>query len=110
MASIAAKVTRRLTPVFLKRHTGDTDKAKNDAFSRARKALERKHALEIAWKHASTCYDLDSEGNYVLASDPLAVKTLFDVFHKHLLGKDAITYKQLQNEQSLAFMWLTHPS
>lgn len=32
------------------------------------------------------------------------MKTLFNVFHKHLLGKDAITYKQLQDEQSLAFL------
>ena len=71
---------------------------------RARKALERKHALKIAWKHASTCYDLDSEGNYVSVSDPLAVKTFFTVFHKHLLGKDAITYKQLKDEQSSAFL------
>ena len=29
------------------------------------------------------------------------MKTLFDVFHKHLLGKDAITYKQLQRVQIL---------
>ena len=29
-------------PVFLKRHTGDTDKAKNDAFSRARRDLVAK--------------------------------------------------------------------
>ena len=71
---------------------------------RARKAFERKHALKIARQHASSCYDLDSEGNYVLVSDPLAVKTLFNVFHKHLLGKDAITYKQLQDEQSSAFL------
>ena len=71
---------------------------------RAKKAFDRKHALKIAWQHASACYDLDSEGNYVLVSDPLAVKTLFNVFHKHLLGKDAITYKQLQDEQSLAFL------
>lgn len=71
---------------------------------RARKALERKHALKIAWQRASTCYDLDSKGKYVLVSDPLAVKTLFNVFHKHLLGKDAITYKQLHDEQSLAFL------
>lgn len=71
---------------------------------RAKKAFERKHALKIAWQHASTCYDLDSEGKYVLISDPLAVKTLFNVFHKHLLGKDAITFKQLQDEQSLAFL------
>lgn len=26
------------------------------------------------------------------------------MFHKHLLGKDAITYKQLLDEQSLAFL------
>ena len=71
---------------------------------RARKAFERKHALKIAQQHASACYDLDSEGNYVLVSHPLAVKTLFNVFHKHLLGKDAITYKQLLDEQSSAFL------
>lgn len=71
---------------------------------RARKAFERKHALKIAWQHASACYDLDTNGKYVLIRDPLAVKTLFNVFHKHLLGKDAITYKQLQDEQSLAFL------
>lgn len=71
---------------------------------RAQRAFERKHALKIAWQHASNCYDLDSEGNYVLVSDPMAVKTLFNVFHKHLLGNDAITYKQLQEEQSLAFL------
>ena len=71
---------------------------------RARKAFERKHALKIAWQHASACYDLDSNGNYILVSDPLAVKTLFNVFHKHLLGKDAITYKQLLDEQSSAFL------
>lgn len=75
---------------------------------RAKKAFERKHALKIAWQHSSTCYDLDNEGNYVLISDPLAVKTLFNVFHKHLLGKDAITYKQLQDEQSLAFLASGH--
>ena len=71
---------------------------------RTRKAFERKHALKIAWQHASACYDLDSNGKYVLIRDPLAVKTLFNVFHKHLLGKDTITYKQLQDEQSLAFL------
>ena len=71
---------------------------------RARKAFERKHALKIAWRHASACYDLDSNGKYVLIRDPVAVKTLFKLFHKHLLGKDAITYKQLQDEQSLAFL------
>ena len=71
---------------------------------RARKAFERKHALKIAWQHASACYDLDSNGKYVLIRDPLAVKILFNVFHKHLLGKDAIAYKQLQDEQSLAFL------
>ena len=32
-------------PVFLKRHTGDTDKAKNDAFSRARRDLVAKGFL-----------------------------------------------------------------
>ena len=31
--------SRRMAPIFLKRHTGDTDKAKNDAFSRARRDL-----------------------------------------------------------------------
>jgi hypothetical protein len=71
---------------------------------RAQRAFERKHALKIAQHHASSCYDLDSNGNYVLVRDPLAVKTLFNVFHKHLLGKDAITYKQLLDEQSLAFL------
>ena len=71
---------------------------------RARKAFERKHALKIAWRHASACYDLDSNGKYVLIRDPLAVKTLFNLFHKHLLGKDEITFKQLQDEQSLAFL------
>ena len=71
---------------------------------RAQQAFERKHALKIARQHASACYDLDSEGNYVLVRDKLTVKTLFDVFHKHLLSKDAITYKQLLDEQSLAFI------
>lgn len=71
---------------------------------RAQRAFERKHALKIAWQHASTCYDLDNKGNYILVRDPLAVKTLFNVFHKHLLGKEAITYKQLLDEQSLAFL------
>ena len=32
-------------PIFLKRHTGDTDKAKNDAFSRARRELVSKGFL-----------------------------------------------------------------
>jgi len=71
---------------------------------RAKVAFERKHALKIAQQHATACYDLDSEGNYVLVRDPIAVKTLFNVFHKHLLGKDTITYKQLLDEQSLAFL------
>ena len=71
---------------------------------RARKTYERKHAHQIATQCAAVCFDLDSNGNYVLIRDPIAVKTLFNVFHKHLLGKDAITYKQLQDEQSLAFL------
>ena len=33
-------------PIFLKRHTGDTDKAKNDAFSRARRELVSKGFLQ----------------------------------------------------------------
>jgi hypothetical protein len=71
---------------------------------RARKAFERKNALKIAWQHASSCYDLDKNGNYILVRDPIAVKTLFNVFHKHLLVKETITYKQLLDEQSLAFL------
>jgi hypothetical protein len=71
---------------------------------RAKVAFERKHALKIAQQHASSSYDLDNNGNYILVRDPIAVKTLFNAFHKHLLGKEAITYKQLLNEQSLAFL------
>ena len=70
----------------------------------ARKAFERKHAPKIAQQHASSCYDLDNNGNYILVRDQIAVKTLFNAFHKHLLGKEAITYKQLLDEQSLAFL------
>jgi hypothetical protein len=47
---------------------------------------------------------LDSNGNYVLVRDPIAVKTLINVFHKHFLVKAAITSKQLLDEQSLAFL------
>ena len=34
-------------PFFLKRHTGDTIKAKNDAFSRARRSLDTKGILQV---------------------------------------------------------------
>jgi len=34
-------------PFFLKRHTGDTIKAKNDAFSRARRSLDTKGFLQV---------------------------------------------------------------
>lgn len=53
---------------------------------RAEKAYERKHALEIAWRHASACGDLDDNGNYVRVSDPIAVNALYCAFHKHLLA------------------------
>ena len=71
---------------------------------RARKAYERKHALEIAWRHASVCGDLDDNGNYVRVTDPIAVNALYCAFHKHLLGDTQITFKRLQDEQSRAFL------
>ena len=45
---------------------------------RAKKTYERKHALEIAWRHASVCRDLDDNGNYVRVTDPIAVNALYD--------------------------------
>ena len=71
---------------------------------RAKKAYERKHALEIAWRHASVCGDLDDNGNYVRVTDPIAVNALYCAFHKHLLGDTQITFKRLQDEQSRAFL------
>ena len=71
---------------------------------RAKKAYERKHALEIAWRHASVCGDLDDNGNYVRVTDPIAVNALYGAFHKHLLGDTQITFKRLQDEQSRAFL------
>ena len=44
---------------------------------RALKAYERKHALEIAWRHASACGDLDDNGNYVRVTEPIAVNALY---------------------------------
>ena len=43
---------------------------------RALKAYERKHALEIAWRHASACGDLDNNGHYVRVTDPIMVDPL----------------------------------
>jgi len=71
---------------------------------RAKKAYERKHALEIAWRHASVCGDLDENGHYVRVTDPVAVNALYCAFHKHLLGNRQITFKRLQDEQSRAFL------
>ena len=71
---------------------------------RALKAYERKHALEIAWRHASVCGDLDGNGNYVCVTNPIAVNALYSAFHKHLLGDTQITFKRLQDEQSRAFL------
>ena len=71
---------------------------------RAKKAYERKHALEIAWRHASVCGDLDDNGHYVRVTDPIAVNALYCAFHKHLLGDTQITFKRLQDEQSRAFL------
>ena len=71
---------------------------------RAKKAYERKHALEIAWRHASVCGDLDDNGNYVRVTDPIAVNALYCAFHKYLLGDTQITFKRLQDEQSRAFL------
>ena len=44
---------------------------------RALKAYERKHALEIAWRHASACGDLDNNGHYVRVTEPIAVNALY---------------------------------
>ena len=71
---------------------------------RAKKAYERKHALGIAWRHASVCGDLDENGHYVRVTDPVAVNALYCAFHKHLLGNRQITFKRLQDEQSRAFL------
>ena len=71
---------------------------------RARKAYGRKHALEIAWQHASTCYDLDSNGNYVLIRDPIALQTLRKAFERHLRLKDDVTFMRLTEAQSEAFI------
>ena len=71
---------------------------------RARKAYERKHALGIAWRHASVCGDLDNNGHYVRVTDPIAVNALYCAFHKHLLGTRQIIFKRLQDEQSRAFL------
>ena len=71
---------------------------------RAKKAYERKHALEIAWRHASVCGDLDENGHYVRVTDPVAVNALYCAFHMHLLGNRQITFKRLQDEQSRAFL------
>jgi len=43
---------------------------------RAKKPFARKHALEIVWRHASVCGDLDDNGNYVRVTDPVAVNAL----------------------------------
>jgi len=43
---------------------------------RAKKAYERKHALEIAWRHALVCVDLDNNDNYVRVTDPIMVDPL----------------------------------
>ena len=43
---------------------------------RVKKAYERKHALEIAWRHASACGDLDRNGHYVRVTDPIMVDPL----------------------------------
>jgi len=71
---------------------------------RVKKAYERKHALEIAWRHASAFSDLDDNGKYVRVTDPVAVNALDSAFHKHLLGDAQVTFKRLQDEQSRAFL------
>ena len=71
---------------------------------RAKKPFARKHALKIAWRHASVCGDLDENGHYVRVTDPVAVNALYCAFHKHLLGNRQITFKRLQDEQSRAFL------
>ena len=71
---------------------------------RAKKAFERKHALKIARQYASSCYDLDSEGNYAQITNPTAVQTLRKAFERYLLLQDDITFMQLTDEQSEAFL------
>ena len=70
---------------------------------RAKKAFERKHALKIARQHASSCYDLDSEGNYAQITNPTAVQTLRKAFERYLLLQDDITFMRLTDAQSEAF-------